>query len=235
MQGIIEGNNVLERMGNPSFWENIQAGAHNKPLNAFLAMANEAVKQFFRGKVTYASAPLETVDWSHFDFVVVGMYRDARTKDSFGEIIKRYFACSRPVIIGEFGCCTYQGADDAGGMGWTIVDYPNNPLQLKGDYVRDEGLQARELTDVLHIFESVGVDGAFVFTFVSPTSPYNEDPKYDLDMASYSLVKSYTKKHGTTYPDMLWEPKESFKAGGGLLCQTRGRGLKLHSNGKGLF
>jgi hypothetical protein len=51
-----------------------------------------------------------------------------------------------------------------------------------------------------------------VFTFVSPTFPYHEDPKYDLDMASYSLVKSYADKHGTTYLDMPWEPKKSFQA-----------------------
>ena len=34
---------------------------------------------------------------------------------------------------------------------------------------------------------------------------------YHLDMASYSLVKSYADKHGTTYPHMPWEPKKSFK------------------------
>ena len=212
MQGILEGNNLMGRMGNPSFWGSIKAGTHNKPLNAFLARANEAVRQVFRGKVTYASAPLETVDWSLFDFVCTDLYRDARIKDSFGEIIKRYFAHNKPVIIGEFGCCTYQGAEDAGGMGWAIGDWDKTPLQLNGNYVRDEGVQARELTDALGILEGVGVDGAFVFTFVSPTLTYNDDPLYDLDMASYSLVKSYADKHGTTYPDMLWEPKESFKA-----------------------
>lgn len=31
-------------------------------------------------------------------------------------------------------------------------------------------------------------------------------------MASFSLVKSYADKHGTTYLDMPWEPKEAFKA-----------------------
>ena len=32
-------------------------------------------------------------------------------------------------------------------------------------------------------------------------------------MASSSLVKYYDDgKHGITYPDMTWEPKESFKA-----------------------
>ena len=212
MQGIVEGNNLFERMGNPTFWENIKAGVHNQPLNAFLAKANEAVRQVFRGEVTYASAPLETVDWSLFDFVGVDMYREARIKDSYGALIKRYFVHNKPVIIGEFGCCTYQGAEDAGGRGWAIVDFKTMPMQLNGEYVRDESLQAHELTDVLSILDGVGVEGAFVFTFVSPTSPYNEDSKYDLDMASYSLVKSYADKHGTTYPDMPWEPKESFKA-----------------------
>ena len=85
-------------------------------------------------------------------------------------------------------------------------------MQLNGAYVRDEGLQARELTDVLSILESIGVDGAFVFTFVTPTFLYHEDPQYDLDMASYSLVKSFADKHGTTYPAMPWEPKLSFAA-----------------------
>ena len=31
--------------------------------------------------------------------------------------------------------------------------------------------------------------------------------------ARYSLVKSFAdNKHGMTYPDMTWEPKEAFKA-----------------------
>jgi hypothetical protein len=211
MQGFVEGNNFLERMGHPDFWQQIKTGIHNKPLNAFLARANEAVRHVFHGNVVYFSVPLEMVEWSLFDCVGVDLYREARIKDSFGDLVKRYLIYDKPVIIGEFGCCTYQGAEDAGGKGWAIVDL-QNPLQLNGDYVRDEGVQARELTDVLHIFDAIGVDGTFVFTFVAPTFPYHENPKYDLDMASYSLVKSYVNTHGTTYPDMPWEPKESFAA-----------------------
>ena len=44
------------------------------------------------------------------------------------------------------------------------------------------------------MLDDAGVEGAFVFTFISPTSPYNENPRYDSDMASYSLVKSYPEK-----------------------------------------
>jgi hypothetical protein len=211
MQGIVEGNNLLERMGHPAFWQQIKAGIHNKLLNAFLRDANKAVRQVFHGDVTYFSVPLEMVDWSLFDFVGVDMYREARIKDSYGELIKQFFAYHKPVIVGEFGCCTYQGAEKAGGRGWAIVD-PHNPLQLNGDYIRDEGVQACELTEVLSILNGIGVDGAFVFTFVAPTLPYHENPRHDLDMASYSLVKSYADKYGTTYPDMPWEPKASFAA-----------------------
>ncbi len=212
MQGIVEGNSVLERLGNPSFWETVRSGAHNAPLNAFLAKANAAVRQHYKGKVTYASAPLESVDWGLFDFVCTDLYRDARTREMFAGLLGRFFAYQRPVVITEFGCCTYHGAADAGGMGWAIIDNDRTPAQLKGEYVRDEAEQAGELTEVLTIFDEAGVEGTFVMTFVNPLFPYRDDPRYDLDMANYSLVKSYEDRRGTTYPDMAWEPKEAFKA-----------------------
>jgi hypothetical protein len=68
-----------------------------------------------------------------------------------------------------------------------------------------------------------------VNTFISPLNACNDDPRFDFDMASYSLVKSYgnrlgdvatdypdvpwdTTPAGTTYPDMPWEPKKAFWA-----------------------
>jgi hypothetical protein len=47
-----------------------------------------------------------------------------------------------------------------------------------------------------------------VFTFVAPTSPYSDDPRYDLDMASYSLVASYGNRLGelaTAFPELPWD------------------------------
>jgi hypothetical protein len=224
MQGIIEGRNIVERMNNPSFWENAKAGIHNKPLNAFLAKANEAVRQVFHGQVTYASLVWEAVDWSLFDFVGIDHYRNARIKNRYADLLKPAFAHGKPVIITEFGCRTYQGAESSGAMGFGITNHATLflhqiPLlgrfvraRLNGEYVRDEGLQARELLETLSILDSAGVDGAFIMTFVSPIFPHDEDPRYDLDMDSFSLVKSYAGgKHGIIYPDMAWEPKESFK------------------------
>jgi len=173
----------------------------------------------------------------------------------------------KPVIIGEFGCCTFRGADLLGANGFmasfgmienlvgpvpklpkTFLDIAHVPPRANGHYIRDEGLQARELVDQLGVLDAAGVDGAFVQTFVSPNNPYRPDPRFDTDMANFSLVKSFpeaeaaelsrrqivsnakemlgidlgsevldgfsgpTGEHGVTYPDMPWEPKESFRA-----------------------
>jgi hypothetical protein len=267
MQGIVEGKNVFDRMNAPSFWETIRAGKYNVSLNAFLERARVSAREAFKGPLTYFSLPFESVDWSQFDFMGVDHYRDARIRDIYGKMVSGYRAHGKPVLIGEFGCCTYKGAEMLGGNGFMIAfgmmaDYlgprltlPKStqevmrvPARVDGHYIRDEGLQAREIVDQLRVLDAAGVDGAFVQTFVSPTSPYVEDPRFDGDMAGYSLVKSFPDKDtaeemavakarqskelvgieldpseflmfsgelgkmGVTYPDMPWEPKESFKA-----------------------
>ncbi len=211
MNGILEGISVIERINNQSFRQNIIDGIHNKPLNEFLDKANNVVRQVFNGQVTYASLPLEMVDWSIFDFVCVDYYRDKHNKDTYGSQLRRYASFAKPIIITEFGCGTYQGAEDVGSMGpWLNIDYTNQTIN--GNYKRDESLQAQELTDQLRILDSTNIKGVFVFTFVWPNSPYSEDPNHDLDKVSYSLVKSYKDKKGTKYIDMPWDPKESFQA-----------------------
>jgi hypothetical protein len=247
MAGIVEGDDIFARLEHPAFWEVVRSGAHNPKLNAFLARAVERVRGVFGGPLTYASVPLETVDWTPFDVVGVDLYRDARIRDQFGAVLRRYLAHDRPVAITEFGCCTYRGAADAGGRGFAILDTSvggdGAPPRLNGQYVRDEGEQARELTEDLAIFDRAGVDATFVMTFVAPLNPTSDDPIYDLDLASYALVKSYggrlgplgtrfpeapwdRERQGTTYPDLPWEPKASFRAVAdfyGRLGARRGR------------
>ena len=230
MNGIVEGRSVFERLEHESFWEGVRSGAHNAPLNAFLATANERVRRVFRGSVTYASLPLEAVDWSLFDFLSVDLYGGAQVSTAgFLDMLRRFLAQGRPVAITEFGCCTYRGAAAAGGRGFAIIDRHKQPPQLDGEYVRDESEQSRELSRMLGVFDDAGVDATFVMTFVAPLNPYSEDPKFDLDMASYSLVRSYgtqlgalgsaypdapwdRARRGVTYPDLPWDPKEAFKA-----------------------
>jgi hypothetical protein len=226
MQGIVEGETFMERLGNPALREHIMLGTYLWPLHAYLTRTTKAVRKVFHGRVTYAAlSRLERVDWSLFDVICLDEYRDKLvrhreklTGESYSDSIKRYFLYNKPIVIGEFGCCTYQGAEDMGGRGWDIVDWMQIPPRLKGEYVYDQGVQARELADQLQVLDSIGVDGAFVFTFVQPGPEVTDalvqmlqELPFDPDIASYSLVKSLLK-HGTTYPDMLWEPKESFKA-----------------------
>lgn len=215
MKELVAGDTPTERM--QSFmkpWRLIKSailqGSFNKNLNLFLEDAVKMVREQFHGPLAYASGVWETVDWSAFDFVGVDYYHDAMTKANYGESLNKYAAFNKPLIITEFGCCTYEGAEEKGGYGWAIVDRSQNPPRLKGVYKRSEATQAKLLTDSLDIFETKNVDGAFVFTFVMPKYPYCEDPQFDLDMASYGVVKSFDDRRGTTYPDMPWEPKQSF-------------------------
>jgi hypothetical protein len=217
MKGLVLGDTGMERIGafmKPwrLLWSTLRMGPFNKNLNRFLAEAVGEVRRHFHGPVTYASGSWEKVDWALFDFVSIDCYRDAMNRGQFRESLRPYFAHGKPVVITEFGCCAYKGADDKGAYGWTIVDWNKEPPQLKGTYIRDEEVPARYLTDLLDIFVEERVDGTFAFTFVMPKYPHHDDPRFDLDMASYGVVKSYTDRKGATYPDMPWEPKQSFVA-----------------------
>jgi hypothetical protein len=78
---------------------------------------------------------------------------------------------------------------------------------------RDEDLQARRLLRQLELLDSARVDGAFVYTFTAPLWSHGDDPRHDLDADSFGLVEPCPDgRHGTTYPDMAWEPKKSFTA-----------------------
>jgi hypothetical protein len=205
----------------------LKASDHNRILGDFLAKASNSVRRAFGGKIAYASLMWESVDWNLFDYVGVDAYRNEKIKDQYVDMLKPAFESGKPVVVTEFGVQTYEGAEINGaGLGGNIIDYKSQgfhyslpligrlirPKLIKGKHVRDEELQARELLDQLSILDKAGVYGAFVSGFVSQINPYDDDPRYDLDMASMSLVKSYSKgKHGATYPDMKWEPKESFR------------------------
>ena len=146
MQGILPGDNFMERMGNPlsTWWKLKILGMHNKPLNAFLAKANAAVRKEFHGQVTYASAPIEAVDWNLFDFVSLDYYRAKQNRDSYGQRLERHFTHGKPIIITEVGLCTYQGAEEKGARGFMIVD-AKDQQELNGKYEHDESLQALNL------------------------------------------------------------------------------------------
>jgi hypothetical protein len=231
MRGIIPGDTVPERIALPDLDSFLRAEATQRLVNRYLARATAAVRPRFGGQLTYCALPTERVDWTGFDVAAFDLYRDKVNRPHFGRAVQvfRNKVGGRPLAIGEFGCCTYRGAADRGGLGFDITDHSGDQPHINGDYVRDEAEQAREITECLDIFDAGGADTAFVQTFVQPASPWNPDPRFDFDLASYSLVRSFatragdlaekfpkvpwdTTEHGSAYPDMPWDPKESFRA-----------------------
>ena len=224
MRGIVDGKTIQQRLA--TLMSQVRAGSteHTERLNAFLARAAEEIRAAFGGPLTYASLMGESVDWTPFDFAGIDHYRDARIKDRYVDMVRPYFGCGKPVVVTEVGMRGYRGAEDSGTLSFGVIDSTSQLLhslplagrlvrpRLTGDYVRDEELQARELTEVLGILRAAGVDGVFVNSFVEPLAPFSEDPRHDLDMSALSLVKSYEGRRGTTYPDMTWEPKAAFRA-----------------------
>jgi len=233
MKGILEGARFAQRLSSQNLMHAVKSGEHNKPLNEFLAKANAAVRAVFHGEVTYASLVWEKVDWSLFDFVGVDHYRATKIEDKYVEMLKPSFSYGKPVVNTEFGYGTTHGGlleagflSSAGLGGQQIVDVKSQYLHFKvpavgrfikphlnGEHARDEAWQASKLVETLQILDGAGIHGAFIASFIVQFYPYSDNPKYDLDMASSSLVKYYGRgRRGTTYPDMNWEPKESFRA-----------------------
>jgi hypothetical protein len=187
--------------------------------NDFLRRAVDLVRARFGGKVSYASLPLEGVDWTPFDIIATdAAYRTKATAPQFRENIRAFVAAGRaqgkPVAITEFGCTTHRGAADGGGdslvEGAMIAWNGARPVRLNGEYVRDEDAQATYLREVLEVFEVEGVDSAFVNTFARYDLPHRSDPREDFDMASFGVVKVLVDQRGRRYPDMPWEPKAAF-------------------------
>ncbi len=222
MSGLVPGERIESRLtalrNDPSLLESGR-------LDEYLADLVAALRREFAGRLVYASLPFEKVDWTRFDYVGVDHYREARNKDRYVQMLQPYLACGKPVIVTEFGMRTYRGAESSGELGFGVTDTTRLYLhtrpvigrlfrpRLKGHFERDEVMQARELAETLDQLERAGVAGALLATFATPDSLTNQDPRYDLDMDSMSLVKSLPRgQRGEVYPDMVWEPKASFFA-----------------------
>jgi hypothetical protein len=187
-------------------------GAMTARLNRFLAETATAVKTRFGGPVTYASGMWEPVNWEPFDLVATDAYRDATNAGSFRAELRKQLGHGKPLAITEFGCCGYAGAADRGGTGWAIIDNDADPPRLDGDYVRHEAEQVRYARELRAIFEDEGVDLAFWFTFAGYSLPHHADPRRDLDMASYGVVKMLEAGPPAGDHGLGWERKLVFGA-----------------------
>ncbi|MGN9758935.1 abortive phage infection protein [Streptomyces sp. SD31] len=213
--GIVPGETVLDRV------ENLLKGTVDmekmqRRLARFTAKAATVGRSVFHGRLSYAAAQdeeFEPVDWNLFDIVGIDYYSSHRQPADYIRELRHYLRWGKPLAITEFGTCAYVGAPEAGGMGWNIVDYTKEPNEIKGDLVRSERTQAAYMVDLLEVFESMGLYAAMAFEFVTPDAPHRPDsPRYDLDLASYSITKTIKDRPDDPASDWHWEPKEAFHA-----------------------
>ncbi|MFF0457337.1 hypothetical protein [Nocardia africana] len=186
-------------------------------LDEFLREAVAVVRNRFLGKLTYCAIPFEQIDWTPFDIVSIELIRSAEVADRFRDGVRALVAQGKPLAVTGFGTATWRGSADMAPRSMEIVEsdpITGAPVRLDGDYVRDEAGQAAYLGELLEIFDSEGADSAFVFLFALHSHPHRPDgdPRDDLDLAGLGIVKVFEDRHGTTYPDMTWEPKAAFAA-----------------------
>lgn len=229
-KGIVPGRSIVRRLRSPDLLPIVKSGQHKAKVNAYLSELVATVRKVYRGPITYASLVWEGVDWTPFDFVGVDHYRSTSIEDRYLAMLGPALATKKPVVITEFGYEAMakgpmsEGFLDSAGLKPSIIDIRSQLLHqlpvigrfvrphLREPQVRDEAYQARKLVEQLGILDTAGVEGGFVSTFISQITPYAPDPLHDLDMASASLVSYLEHGHGSTYPDMPWEPKLAFKA-----------------------
>ncbi|MFF7524701.1 abortive phage infection protein [Streptomyces pseudovenezuelae] len=210
--GILPGDTVLERVRN-RIRGSYDPVRMQRELDRFTARAAEVGRSVFDGRLSYAAAQDDEVDWNLFDVVGIDYYSSFRQPHDYVRELRQYRRWGKPVAITEFGTCTFVGAPEAGGMGWDIVDYDKDPPEIKGNVVRSERTQAAYLTRLLDVFESMGLYAAMAFEFLTADAPHRpDDPRHDLDMASYGITKAIKDRPDDPRSDWHWEPKEAFHA-----------------------
>ena len=140
--------------------------------------------------------------------VGVDAYRDQSNAGTLDQQLAELSGHGKPVVVTEFGCCTYRGAGDRGAAGWMIVKGHGQDRRLGAAYVRDEGEQVRYLRELIATYERHAIDTAFWFTFASWNRPHRQDARKDLDIASFGVVKVIDEQ--ASLPANCWSPKAVF-------------------------
>jgi len=207
--GIVPGADAVERVRN-LLSGHYDAKRMQRLLAAFIADAARVGRSTFRGRLSYAAAEDDIVDWRRFDVVGIDYYSNFPRRSQHVQALRQYQRWGKPIAIAEFGACTYVGAAARGGLAWDVLD--DTGERLKGHLVRSEHDQARYLVGLQRIFEDLALDTATVYQFVTPDAPHRREPDYDLDRASYGIVKPIWASRDRPTPHWHWEPKEAFRA-----------------------
>ncbi|WP_327350662.1 twin-arginine translocation signal domain-containing protein [Streptomyces sp. NBC_01304] len=224
--GIIPGDNAVERIEN-LISGNVDLQQMQRRLDRFTARAAAVGRSVFHGPLSYAAAQDDQVDWELFDIVGIDYYSHHPRRQDYVRELRRYQRIGKPLAIAEFGTCAYKGAPDSAGMGWNVIDYTKQPPELTKPLVRSERTQAQYVTELFDVFDAMNLHAAMAFEFVTPEAPHwPGDPRHDLDMATYALVKTIRDTPGDPASDWHWEPKLAYHA----LAQRYARSSRVNTD-----
>jgi hypothetical protein len=182
-------------------------------LNQALQLFVEDVRVAFKGPVTYSAGTWESINWSIFDIVGIDYYRRGETEEQYIAGLERHRYEDKSLVVMEFGCCAYEGAAARGDGGFVLLEGTNADGTgiFKDGAVpsRSEREQADYVETQLNLLAQADVHAAFVYVFAFPAMRAGEGAR-DLDMMSFSLVKTFVESDTKSMNMPPWEPKEAF-------------------------
>lgn len=219
-EGILPGSTLFERLESVAQLVQtstpLEAGARHKEISDLLGVTLAEivgeVRRKFNGQITYSSGTWEVVNWELFDMVGVDYYRNGEAAKEYLDGLDKY-RVEKPLVVMEVGSCAYEGAAARGAGGFMVLQgvNPDGTGRFVDDVVptRSEQEQADYIGEQLDLLSRAGVDGVFIYVFSFPTYPTGEGMK-DLDMVSFSLVKTFPSHDSRASGIPPWAPKKSF-------------------------
>ena len=163
--------------------------------------------------LSYAAAQDDEVDWNLFDIVGIDYYSYFRQRPDHVRELRQYLRWGKPRRHHRVRHLHVRRRPRGGRHGLGHRRLRQGPAGDQGDLVRSERIQAGYLTELLDVFESMGLYAAMAFEFVTADAPHRpDDPRHDLDMASYGITKAIKDRPDDPRSDWHWEPKEAFHA-----------------------
>ncbi|EXF80871.1 hypothetical protein CFIO01_03379 [Colletotrichum fioriniae PJ7] len=221
-EGIFPGKDLMERvkwmseqmretLKGPSMPDSLREACSK--LNDILRSFLQVIRPVFHGRVTYSAGMWEVVDWTLFDIVGIDHYRQGESESDYLKGLHRY-RCEKPIAVMEFGCCAYEGAAALGAGGFMLLrgTNPDGTGSFAGDVVPkySETEQADYVEAIIKILARAEVDAMFVYVFSFPTYRTGEGMR-NLDMMSFSLVKTWPETDERSKAIPPWAPKEAFR------------------------
>lgn len=211
--GIFPGATLMDRIGGMAKgpqWLQEKSTILNDTLRPIVGN----VRSVFKGKVAYSSGAWETIDWNTFDVVGVDYYRNAESAAKYVAGLDAFRVKNKPLVVMEVGCCAYEGAAPRGGGGFMVLEgrNPDGTGKFTGGVVpkRSEQEQADYDGEQLKLLTDAGVDGVFIYVFSFPSMRVGEGAR-DMDMISFSLVKTFPDNDPRSKQMPPWAPKKSFQ------------------------